>query len=56
MPRPAKKPATQTRSTVLPPIRVTPSERAAFAAAAEREGSSLSEWIRTLALVAAEKR
>ncbi len=53
MPRPMKKPAeTETRSTVLPPIRVTPAQRRLWNIAAERAGQSLSEWIRSLARIA----
>src|SRR5512133_655680 len=45
----------ETRSVVLPPIRVSPSERRAYEAAAERDGVGLSEWIRSIAANAASR-
>src|SRR5512133_2929275 len=66
MPRPRKTPTAataapavaqphETRSVVLPPIRVTPTERRAYEAAAERDGVGLSEWIRSIAANAASR-
>ncbi len=40
----------EARSTVLPPIRVSPEEKARLEAAAARAGVSLSEWLRSLGM------